>query len=155
MALTSMRVVGQPSVVYLRRSQPSSRYQPSSLASAILAGMSASGMTGTFFEVMMCLQFSSSGPGTKRMFDWSKRPPPVPLTPLRCVRGSGSHRRVRGSLLRPHLLEQKRPLLVRCHHIKQSIAIHVPDVELRPNARVVVDLVRRERQQGAGLRLVL
>src|SRR2546423_15470521 len=42
MALTSISVVGQPSVVYFRRIQPSSRYQPVSPCSANLPGMSAS-----------------------------------------------------------------------------------------------------------------
>src|SRR5919198_1335551 len=37
-----MSVVGQPSVLYLRRSQPSSRYQPSRLCSSILASTSSS-----------------------------------------------------------------------------------------------------------------
>src|SRR4051794_25646272 len=42
MALTSMSVVGQPSVLYLRRSHPSSRYQPSRPRSPILASTSSS-----------------------------------------------------------------------------------------------------------------
>src|SRR4051794_8702473 len=41
-ALTSISVVGQPSVLYLRRSQPSSRYQPSRPCSLILASTSSS-----------------------------------------------------------------------------------------------------------------
>src|SRR5262245_60854162 len=47
MALTSMSVVGQPSVLYLRRSQPSSTFQPGSSFSTRLA-TSLSGMTGGF-----------------------------------------------------------------------------------------------------------
>src|ERR687889_1222180 len=42
MVLTSMRVVGQPSVLYLRRSHPPSRYQPSRPFSWILASTSSS-----------------------------------------------------------------------------------------------------------------
>src|SRR5919108_3361543 len=42
MALTSMSVVGQPSVLYLRRSHPPSRYQPSRPRSWILASTSSS-----------------------------------------------------------------------------------------------------------------
>src|ERR671911_2875382 len=42
MVLTSMSVVGQPSVLYLRRSHPSSRYQPSRPCSSIFASTSSS-----------------------------------------------------------------------------------------------------------------
>src|SRR4029079_18279376 len=42
MALTSISVLGQPSVEYLRRSQPPSRYQPSRPSSAIFASTSSS-----------------------------------------------------------------------------------------------------------------
>src|SRR5436309_10623406 len=47
MALTSISVVGQPSVLYLRRSQPSSSFHPGSSFSS-LAVTSLSGMTGSF-----------------------------------------------------------------------------------------------------------
>src|SRR3954469_13992280 len=42
MVLTSISVVGQPSVLYLRLSQPPSRYQPSSPCSRIFASTSSS-----------------------------------------------------------------------------------------------------------------
>src|SRR5919108_1845693 len=42
MVLTSMSVVGHPSVLYLRRSHPSSRYQPSRPCSWIFASTSSS-----------------------------------------------------------------------------------------------------------------
>src|SRR6188472_596941 len=51
-----MRVLGQPSVLYLRRSQPPSRYQPSSPCSAILASTSSS-VYGLSFSLVsdMCV----------------------------------------------------------------------------------------------------
>src|SRR3954451_14224738 len=42
MVLTSISVLGHPSVLYLRRSQPPSRYQPSRPSSTILASTSSS-----------------------------------------------------------------------------------------------------------------
>src|SRR5918995_1796465 len=51
MVLTSMSVVGQPSVLYLRRSQSPSRYQPSRPSSWILASTSSS-LYGLSFAVV-------------------------------------------------------------------------------------------------------
>src|SRR3954463_1890332 len=48
-----MRVLGQPSVLYFRRSQPSSRYQPSRPSSAIFASTSSSVYGVSFSRVAM------------------------------------------------------------------------------------------------------
>src|SRR5689334_5463040 len=53
MALTSISVLGQPSVEYLRRSQPPSRYQPSRPCSAIFASTSSSEYGLSFSLVTM------------------------------------------------------------------------------------------------------
>src|SRR4051794_9515513 len=50
-----MSVLGQPSVLYLRRSQPPSRYQPSSPSSAIFASTSSSLYGWSFSSVAMAL----------------------------------------------------------------------------------------------------
>src|SRR3954447_5702408 len=53
MALTSISVLGHPSVLYLRRSQPPSRYQPSRPSSTIFASISSSeyGSSFSFFAM--------------------------------------------------------------------------------------------------------
>src|ERR671930_803415 len=53
MVLTSMSVLGQPSVLYFRRSHPSSRYQPSRPCSAIFASTSSSLYVLGFSSVAM------------------------------------------------------------------------------------------------------
>src|SRR5947209_8139267 len=45
--------------------------------------------------------------------------------------------------LLPHLFEVVRSLLVRGNNVEQPVAVHVDDLELRADAAVVVDLVRR------------
>src|SRR5712692_6991240 len=55
MALVSMSVVGQPSVLYLRRSQPSSRYQSFKPSSAILDWISSAVYTLSLSSAMIDL----------------------------------------------------------------------------------------------------
>src|SRR5262245_12564136 len=56
MALTAMSVCGQPSVLYLRRSQPSSRYQPARPSSWIRTAISASEYTRSLGSAMADLR---------------------------------------------------------------------------------------------------
>src|SRR3954454_14210269 len=57
-----MSVLGQPSVLYLRRSQPPSRYQPSRPCSAILASTSSSvyGLSFSFVSAMRSLHHNAA-----------------------------------------------------------------------------------------------